>query len=269
MDVLYIIFKSLKDSINLKRILPFFLLYLIFFNCVLIFSMPILSFLPSLTTLQFSATEIATVMVNLTALLIVFVIVVLLNLWFVGALIYDVFKKRGLEVSLKYSQKFYWQMIILSFIVFLFTGISMIFGPFGLILRIAIDLFLLFSLPAIIIKKCSADTAMTKSYNLVKNNFIKSLVFWVVVNFIKVAILLIGAILVTILLLPVVVRVMGSFIGIETITPQQMTQAVILILRNYSNLMFVCLIISLFSAFSTVFTYTSRTYYFLSLLKKR
>ena len=139
-------------------------------------------------------------------------------------------------------------MVILSFVMFLITGASAIFRSFGIAIRVAIDILLMFALPLIIIKKYNFDVAMTKSYNIVKNDFVRSLVFWFFMNFVRVVILGICVFLVGVLLLPTVLQLGLNLIGMQTLTISQMVQIIILILGNYSNLMLISVISSLFLA---------------------
>jgi len=268
MSISEIILKSIKEMFWPRRFLPFFFLYFLFSLCVLIFTLPILQLLPSLLLLDFTKTQAAIVLVNVSGLCIVSLIVILTSLWFSGALIHDVYKKKGFDIGLKESQKKYWQLLALGFIIFLFIMLSYVFQNFSIIVRIIIDWIFIFSLPAIVIKKDSFDLALKRSWNFVKKNILETFVFLIITYFIAFVILFISTLLVVVSLFPLLWDIV-AYLPLETIQTQTIIQIIYLIINNYPTFVLSSIILSFFLAISQVFILTSRTYYFLELRKKK
>lgn len=271
MVIIEIVIKGLSEAVNPRRFLPFFLLYLLFFTSVLVFASSLLQVLPSLILLQFTEKELAIAMVNIVALLIVFLIVIGINLWFTGALVFDLYKNKGFDLALKYSKKFYLKMIFLSFLLFLFIIFSGLFGDFSLIIRLLIDWIFMFSLVAIIIKGDGVQQALTRSYNIIRKNILKTFGFLILTYFITFLILFFSIFLVVISMYPLflnLAEIAPAFTNLKIVSSQQLTRIIALILRSYPSLVIASVIASLFFSFANVFIYSSRTYYFLSLKKK-
>jgi len=270
--ILSIILKSLRESVKPRRFLPFFLLYSIFSLSALIFAMPILSIIPSLISLQFTNAQIAVVMVNMVGLLIVFLLIVLLNIWFTGALVHGLFKNKGFAAGLNYSQKLYWQMLMLSFIIFVFSGVASLLRGFGIVITALIDLVFMFSLPAVIVKKYNFKLALTRSYNLVKNKIIETFLFWLTMHIVNFLIIFIGLFFAALIAMPLFLNIMSLLpllTQFTTITNQQVVQVIDLILSSYPTFIVASIIGSFFMSISHVFRYASRTFYLLKFRGKR
>jgi len=269
MNILEILIKSTKKMLWPRRFLPFFLLYVLFSLCALIFLFPIFQILPSLILFGFTKIQLAIVVVNISGLAIVFLIIILTNLWFAGALAHDVHKKKGFDFGLKQVQKRYWQILALGFVLFLFFIISSLLGDFSIIARIAIDWIFMFSLPAIIIKKDSFDLALRRSYSFVRKNILETFVFHLLTYFITFVILFVSLMLVVLSLFPLFQSIIDLLPLTVEMAKIQTIQMTYLILSNYPSLLIASIIFSFFLAISQVFIYTSRTYYFLELKKKK
>jgi len=272
MGIISIILKSLGESFKPKRFLPFFLLYFIFFLCVLIFSMPVLQILPLLLSLQFTETELTIMVVNLLALVIVFFITILVNLWFTGALIFDIYKDKGFDAGLKYSKKLYLQMILLGSVFFLLILASFLLDWFGIFVRIAVDWIFMFSLISIIVKKDNFETSLKRSYNIVKKDILGTFVFLVLTWLVAFLIIFFSIFLISASLSPLFLEMLDivpPVAELETISVQRIIQITYMILRSYPAFVIASLIASIFFSIAYVFIYISRTYYFLQKKKRR
>ncbi len=263
-----ILWKSLKEAFNPKRFSYFFLLYLIFSACALIFSRPVLAALPALLSLQFTDSQIAVVMLNMVAMFIVFVLVVVLNVWFTGALVYGFTKKVGFDQALRYSQSLYWRMSILGFILVLIYAVSSIFKSFAFWVRLLANWIFMFSLPALIIKKDSFEQALARSFEMVKKKPIQTGVLWILLNLIRFSILFICLILVAVASFPLLSDLsdlMAMRVQTSTLENQQLAQVVNTLLNSYPLLFLIAVIISFFFSVSYVFDYACQTFYFLKM----
>lgn len=269
--ILNIILKSLNEAVKPQRFLPFFLLYFIFSLSTLIFAMPVLFMLPSFLSLQFSKIQLAVTMINIVGFFIVFLIVILLNLWFTGALVFDLFKNKGFDKALKYSQKLYWQILILSLFIFIISSFASFVRGFGIILGILIDWVFTFSLPILIIKKTNFKIALSKSYKIVRKRPIQTFVFWLAMNIVNLLIIFVTILFVTFFASPLILDIMELLPLMKiftTITNQKAIEIINLVLISYPTLMVLALILSFFIALSHVFRYNARTYYFLKLKRR-
>jgi len=269
MDVFEIMSKSLLETIKFGRFLPFFFLYFLLSISILSFLIPMLYILPSMVSPPVTGRQLAILMVNLSGSFIVFLIVILLNLWFTGALVYSLYKKKKFDFSLKYSQKFFWQMLALTFVIFLFTCLSSLLKNIGIFVTILIYWVFMFSLPSIIIKKDKFDTALVRSYDIVKKNTIRTFVFWLFVNFISFIILFVCLFLVALSTAPLLLDIAEITPEYQPSLSMRAFQLVSVIFENYPVLLVSATIVSFFLALSYVFIYTSRTYYFFEISKKR
>ena len=268
--ILSIVLKSLKESIKPRRFLPFFLLYFIFCLSVLIFALPILSVIPSMLSLQFTNAQIAIAMVNILGLMIVFAMVVLLNLWFSGALVYSLYKNKKFNASLQYSQKLFWQMFALSLTLLIFTGFTYLVKVFGTFLQAIVDIVFMFSLPILIIKRSNFKVALVKSYNIVRKNLLRTFLFWVIMHIVNLAIIILGIFFITlssVTLLMNIMTLLPMMTELTTVTAVEVTQIVNLIVASYPTLILIAAIGSFFMSLSHVFRYASRTFYFLKAKK--
>ena len=271
MGITEIVLKSLEESVQPKRFLPFFLLYFLFSLCILIFSIPALQVLPSIILLEFTMTDLTIVAVNVLALLVVFLIVCLVNLWFTGALIFDVHKNKGFDKSLKHAKSLFSQMALLSLIIFLFAIVSNLFREFGIIVKIVIDWVFMFSLVSIIVKKDKFDTALTRSYNIVKKDLVKTIAFLVITYFISIAIFLFAVFAIAFAMAPLsltLMEIMPISGQLQVIPKQRLVQIIALIFRSYPAFILISIIASLFFSIAYVFIHISRTNYFLQKKKR-
>lgn len=275
MSILEVIAKSFIESFMPKRLLPFLLLYLLYSFCFLILFMPILSVLPFLATYKYSPQQISLVEINGTALTIVSIIVLLLNLWFTGALTHDVFSGKGFDEGLKYTRKFYWQLLALFVVLALVVAISL-FLPFeiSLIVVFLIGWFFIFSIPSIIIKKDSFEIGITRSLNTVRKNMKKTFLFGILTYFIASLIFYFSIFFVVLTTFPLAERfllvMVLSFSGVQDPALEgELIQAVGFIMNSYPSLIAVSVVFSLFASFSYVFLFSAKTNYFLELSKKK
>lgn len=271
MNITEIIIKSLGEAVKPRRFFPFFILYLLFFISALVFTNSILQVLPSIILLQFTEMEITVVMFNMIALLLIFLMLIGVDIWFTGALVYDLYKNKGFDAGLRYSKKFYLKIIFLSSIIFIFVILSGLFGGFGIIIRLLVDWAFMFSLAAIIIKGDDVQLALTRSYNIVRKNLVKTFGFLIFAYFIVFLILVLCMFLVTISLYPLFLNLTETLTTItdfQTISSQQLLEIIALIPRSYPSFIISSIIASLFLSFTTVFIHVSRTYFFLSFKKK-
>lgn len=266
MSIAEIILKSLRESVKPKRFLPFFLLYFLFFLCIIIFSIPTLQLLPSIIFLEFTAEELTIVVLNILALLAVFLIVCLVNLWFTGALIFDVYKNKGFDFGLKYSKSLFPQMVLLSFIIFLFVIVSSLFRELAIIVRIIIDWVFMFSFTSIIIKKDKFDAALTRSYNIVKKDLVRTITFLIMTYLISFAIFLFAVFIIAFSMFPLSLTLLEFTVTadqLQSIPKQRLIQIIGLIFKSYPAFIVVSIVTSLFFSIAYIFIHISRTYYFL------
>lgn len=268
-----VVSKSLKETLSLKRVLPFFLLYSIFSTCSLILFMPILSVSPYLFSLKYSSNHLAVVAINLLAIFIVFLLVVLVDLWFSGALIFDVWKKKGFDKGLEYSKKRYPNLLALGIIFAIFGAILYFLGEIGSLVQLLITWLFIFALPAIIVKKDSFDLAIARSFHVVKKNFLRTFVFFLLIVAFTYFFIFASAFLSFFFAAPIISKFVYLLRVISTtsysISQPELIQMVGLLMENYSFFFVIGFIISLFYAFSRVFALTAETYYFLELTKKK
>ncbi|MEM7821285.1 MAG: hypothetical protein QXX38_00485 [Candidatus Aenigmatarchaeota archaeon] len=268
MGIVEIITKSLKETIKLKRFLPFFLLYLLFSLCCIIFLLPTLQIMPSVLSFRQPTISAGIVIVNLSATFIIFIIVILTNLWFTGALIFDIQTNTGFDLGLKHSQKLYIRILGISFLVFVLNLLSTVLERISFVIRILIDWVFMFSIPAIIIKKDSFENAILRSYKIVRKNIIKTFVFYILVVLISSLILITGIFFSALIIFPLVSKIIKTISFFE-INRAQLAQIASLLIDNYISLILASVILSFFFSISHVFNYTSKTKFFLKYLRKR
>ena len=272
MNIIEIIIRSFGESLKPKRFVPFFLLYLIFSAVVLIFFNSLLQILPSVILSNSSEKENATFMFNMFALLATVIIFGLVSIWFNSALIFDVYKKKGFNSSLKYSKKVYLKVLFFHIIIILLLGVltSMI-GGLGFIMMLAIDWILMFSMISLVIKEDSVQEAMIRSYSIVRKNLLNTLVFFILTIFIVFVIMFICIILTTFSMFPIfkaISEAVPDFNNSGTLSSEQIAIVIYAVLPNFPSFVIASIIASLFLSFANVFILTSKTYYFLSFKKK-
>lgn len=263
MGILRVISKSLRESFRPKRFLPFFLLYLLTSIAFIILIFPVIKALPSMI-LGFSV--LSTILPILLLLCAVFLIVLLLNLWFTGALIHNAISNKTFGKSLQYSKKVFWQILILSFVIFLLNMFSFLLGFFSFIAQLLIGLIFFYSLPALVIKKYTFDEAMKKSFDVVRRNVLKTIAFIISTRIVILVMILVSFFSIMLTLLPVFQDTLP--IKDMVLIQVAMSELVNIILKNYPLLLLTSVVASFFFAIIHVFDYLSRTYYFLELKKK-
>jgi len=273
MPILNIIARSFKETFKPKRLLPFFLLYFLFSICFLIFFMPILSISPFLLTLKYTSQQLALVSVNFAALFIIFILIFLLSLWFMGALIFDVWTGKGFELGLNYSKKLYWQILALSIILIIIAGILSFLDIFGIILQVFVTWFFIFALPSIIVKKDSFELALMRSFSIVRKNLLRTFTFFLFISFIS-SVLLFSSVFLAIAAASPLISSLSYMLKVISTSSQYLSQAELvqlvgLLMNSYPIFFVVGIIVSLFFAFSHVFVLTTETYYFIELTKKK
>jgi hypothetical protein len=202
---------------------------------------------------------------NLSAILVFFIITFLANIWFNGALIFNVFLKKGFDEGLRRSRKFYIKLLGLSLLLLLLHGLALFFGSIGFIIQIIINWVFLFSFPAIIIKKDNVETSLIRSYDIVRKNIIGTFIFWLI--------MVVTILLVLFLSLFFFSSILVFFLDISTILQLTATQIdipeiIVLVLNNYHIFIIFFAMVSFSLSVCNVFSYLSRTYYFLKISRK-
>ena len=268
MGIIGVISRSLREMLWPRRFLPFFLLYLIFSLSLLIFLLPILSRIPSFYTSP-SSVDVQIFYANLAGIAIALIATVLVNIWFSGALIWDIKSKKGFEKCLKYSKKVYLQMFALCLVICILVLLTFFLKSFSIIFQILIDWIFIFALPAVVIKKDSFDFALARSFNLVKKKVFSTFSFWVLTRFIIFVIFLFSLFISTAILLPIFseLRFVISSTA-QAFQSYEVTRAISLILQNYHLLVIEAIVASFFVSIMYTFNLISKTYYFLEISKK-
>lgn len=263
MGILKVISKSLRESFRPKRFLPFLLLYMLLSVSFLALIYPLMKSLPSiLIGLQTWSAILSFLFLAST----VFLIGILVNLWFTGALIHNAVSNKTFGKSLHYSKELFWQIIILSFVIFLLEMFSFLLGFFSFIAQLLIGLIFFFSLPVLVIKKHTFDEAMKKSFDVVKRNLLKTILFIISTRIVILIIMFVSFFFIVLTLTPV----FQDMKSINMVLIQAaINEFVDTILRNYPLLLATSVVASFFFAIIHVFDYLSRTYYFLELSKKK
>jgi len=232
---------------------------------------PVLKILPDLLALEFTKFSLGIVGVTFATIFILFLILLFVNLWFVGALTYQAYSKKSFRFSLHKATQVYWRLIALSFITFFIGFITYQLDILGNILRIILDLILFFALPGIVIQKYPLILSIKKSFNLFSKNILKTVIFWISMFVVLVLVFLALALAIASTFTPVLIKSLSSISSFEiTSTDKQVwTQIVGVILDNYPLLYVLSLIASYFIAGAYTFYLFARTYFYLELLKKK
>jgi hypothetical protein len=266
-----IYFKSLKESFKLRRLLPFFLLYLFSSLISCFFFLPILSLLPNILTLKFSQENLNLILLNSSIILIIFLIAFILNCWLAGALVYDVWRKEGLKAGFKFSKKLLTQILSLNFVLAFLNLFFALLGSLGLILRVFSSLIFLFSLPLLIIKREDFLSAMKGSYELVSKNLLNSFLFWLFLYLIYYSILFASFFLVIFSVSPLLSRIISLyqiFSSYGEFSQAGLIQIIGLLTNTPESIAISLTIFSFFFSYSYVFLTTAKTNYFLFLGKR-
>jgi len=269
MNILRIVAKSFSESVQLCRFLPFFLLYLVLLFTAAIFMIPIIKISPSIFTSDISKIISGAVAINLMPILIVLTIVIFANLWFVGALVYNIQTGKNFDESLKYSSSIYWHLLAFSLFAIIFTLLTY-FAQFGLIFGLIFDIIFFVSIPAIIMEK-NFLKGIKSSFDLMKKRFLQTVLIWIVVSVIN--LILFFALLFSIasIFAPLLANffTMNPYMNTsKAFSTEQYVQLAGFILNNYHYVFLSCIISAFFFSVMAVFTYTSKTYFFLSISKK-
>lgn len=268
MRIIEVILKSLKEAFDAKRFLPFFLLYLIFSLVSLIFLLPIISRAPSLFANP-SSLDFQIFYSCIAGILIAFIATILINIWFSGALVFDIKMKKGFEKCLKFSKEVYPQIFALCLVISILVLLTFFLREISFLFQILIDWVFLFAFPAVIIKKDSFDLALGRSFNIVKKNVFTTFSFWALTRFIVFLIFLFSLFISSIVLFPIFYEIRGLFYtfsqGVKT---YDIVFASSTILKNYFILILEAFVVSLFLSLMHVFNLISKTYFFIEITKK-
>ncbi|MFH0711125.1 MAG: hypothetical protein V1944_00950 [Candidatus Aenigmatarchaeota archaeon] len=270
MSIPGILGRSLREGFLSKKFIPLFSLYFLFSALLLTFINPVLKILPDILSLEFTKFSLAVVGITFTTLIILFLIVLFINIWFVGALTFQAYSNKSFRSSLKKSQQVYWRLVCMSLLAILIGIITSQLSTPGNILRIIFDLILFFVIPGIIIKNYSLLSSMKKSFELFRKNILKTVIFWFILFLILILVFFTLAFLVAALATPVLMSSLSSISSLDTFTDKQIwTQVVGVILENYPLLYMLSIVISYFLAGAYTSYIFARTHFYLELLKKR
>ncbi|HKZ45482.1 MAG TPA: hypothetical protein VJ343_02140 [archaeon] len=271
MSIAEIIAKSLGVALDTRKFLPFFFLYLLFFISSLIFTNSMFQVMPPIILGTSTGTEISILIIDMVAL---FVLVILLfgaNIWFSGALVFELHKGKGFRAGLKYSRKLYWKFALLAVIVLILFMVASFFGNLGFIVDFLIGWVLMFSFVSIAINGDDVQKAMTRSYDIIRKNIFKTIVFFAAALFVTFIILLIGTILVGISLYPLffsLSEIAPPSLDPQTLTAGEVNRMFSMLLQNHPLFVMASVMASFFLSLANVFILASKTYYFLSFKKK-
>ncbi|MFH7860712.1 MAG: hypothetical protein QW602_01800 [Candidatus Aenigmatarchaeota archaeon] len=272
MKTLEIYKKSLADSLKFKRVFPFFTLYFISSFISLFFLLPLISILPNFLILKLTQENLNLILINSSILVAISFIVFVFNCWLSGALVYDVWRKEGLNAGLKFSKKLLPQILGLFFFLTFINLFLYFFGSFGLLLRFLVSFVFLLSLPSIVINREDFLEAMKRSYSLVIKNLLTSFLFWLFLYLIYFSILFSSFFLVILSLSPLfsqIVFVYQIFSTYGELSQAGLIQIIGLITNNPERITVALAVLSFFLSYSYVFLTTAKTYYFLFLTRKK
>ncbi|MEM5790985.1 MAG: hypothetical protein QXP77_02975 [Candidatus Aenigmatarchaeota archaeon] len=268
MEIIEVILKSLKEAFDAKRFLPFFLLYLIFSLISLIFLLPIISRAPSFLA-NSSSLDFQIFYSCLAGILIAFIATLLINIWFSGALVFDIKMKKGFEKCLNPSKNIYPQIFALCLVISILVLVTFFLREFSFLFQILIDWIFLFAFPAVIIKKDSFDFALGRSFNLVKKNIFTTFSFWALTRFIIFLIFLFSLFISTIVLFPIFYELKDLLYTFsQGVKSYNIVSTSSIVLRNYPILILEAFVVSLFLSLMHVFNLISKTYFFMEIIKK-
>jgi len=266
--IIEVILRSLKEAFDLKRFLPFFLLYLIFSLISLILLLPLIARAPSLFANP-SSLDFQILYLSLAGIIIALIATLLINIWFSGALVFDLKMKKGFEKCLNFSKKIYPQIFALCLVISILVLITFFFREFSFILQLLIDWVFLFAFPAVIIKKDSFDFALGRSFNIVRKNIFATFSFWALTRFIIFLIFLVSIFISSIVLFPIFYEVRDLYYAFsQGAKISNVVSASKIVLKNYPLLILEAFVISLFLSLMHVFNLISKTYFFVEITKK-
>jgi len=269
MNILRILARSFSEAFQFTRILPFFLLYLIPLLAGSVFIIPILKLSPSIFTLEISETVLGEVAIYLIPIIIASIIVFFANLWFVGALVHNIQTGENFSPSLKYSSSIYWHLLAFSLLA-IFFSLLIYFVQLGIIFKIIFDILLFVSIPAIV-KEKNLLKGIKSNFSLVKKRPLQTTLMWILVGVLNIILLFTLLFSITFIFSPLLTKIFVAnpvLNTAETFSTEQYVQLVGFILNNYHYVFLTCVITAFFFSVITVFSYTSNTYFFLSISKK-
>ncbi|MEM7825500.1 MAG: hypothetical protein QW412_01410 [Candidatus Aenigmatarchaeota archaeon] len=272
MEILRTCKKSLKDSLKPKRLLPFFFLYLSFFSISSLFFFQIISVIPNLLTLNFTQENLNLILINSLILLTLFLILFILNCWFSGALVYDVWREEGFKSGLKFSRKSLSQIISLSFVLAFINLFLSFFGLLSSALTFLVNFIFFFSLPSIIIKREDFIEATKRSYETISKSSLSSFLFYLLIYTTYHSILFFSFFPIIFSIFPLLSRItyfyqVFSYYG--EFSQAALVQIIGLITNSFESITVSLTIFSFFFSYSNVFLTTAKTNYFLLLSRKK
>lgn len=270
MSILSVLSRSLREMLWPRRFLPFFLLYFLFSTSTFILLLPWLNVIT-----RESAVLGPCLFVSPILLLFLLILVALVDLWFTGALIYDVKTKKGFEKGLKEAKKIYSPLFLTGLVIFLFFCLSLLFGRFAFIIQILIDVGFFFALPAVVVEKEGFEKGLRRSYNLVKKTPLQTLIFWLLSRFLLFIIFIVSLFFIALTVSPIIFNVIpvGELQSLRTmnitISNKLGVRMVSSVLQNYPIVLLAAGVISFFLAVCHCFDYMAKTYYFIELAKRK
>jgi hypothetical protein len=267
MSILRVVLRSLQEMFWPKRFLPFLAMFFALGVAAYLLFLPIISLVLNPSLIVAAATFL---LVDMGILFIIFLFGLLVNLWFTAALIESVKSKKDFTSSLTKVKKSYLQLIALGLVLILLCLASNIFGAFSNLARLILDCVLLFSMPAVVLGAVSFEKGLRKSFDIFRKKFLETVAFWFINRFILFILFFIGIIILSLSMAPLIASTMTleEIQGMSTSTPLMLR--VIEMVTGSLPLMFLMILISsFFVSIMIVFDYTSRTYYFLELTKRR
>jgi hypothetical protein len=267
MSILQVIFRSARETLSFQRLLPFFLLY---FSFGILAYLLVLSFVNIVANPPQMIVNAPLVVIDMAAMSVLFVAGMLSNIWLTAALVQSVKGKSTFGRSMNEIKKSYLQIVGLSFVTVLFFVAAQVFGDFRYIVRVFIDLVLLFALPSLVIGKLTFEGSIKKSFQVLRGKVLETIVFWVVNRF---------ALALVFILALFVLTLSTAALLVTSMPPSQIEQiqssgamrieAASTLLSNGFWMVILIAIAAFFMGVITVFDYISRTYYFLELTGRK
>ena len=270
MTIPNILGRSLRQGFLTKKFLPLFVLYFVFLTILLTFIRPVLKILPEILSSEFTSFSLATVGITFTTLFILFLIVLFINIWFVGALSFQAYSNKKFRFCLKRSRQFYWRLACLSFLSILIGILTYEFSFIGNILRIIFDLILFFALPIIVIKNYSFISSIRESFQLFSKNIFRTVIFWVPLLLIMILIFFTLSFIIAAISTPILMKSLSSISSIDAVSDKQVwTQIIGVVLENYPLLYFISIIVSYFTSAAYTSYIFARTNFYLEISKRK
>lgn len=253
--------KAISCGFSFKRILPFFIISLVFIFMIFASAESFISLAKASENKDVQMSMMVSFVPSIFLMILVFVIAMFVYIYFICGLIDNAKKfwsKKEVSFmdSLKAAKPFYFSLLLATLLVGIISGFLGMIPFFGTLLTIILSWLFLVYQQSIIIGKKKVIASLEDSYNIFMENKFQTILFWIIIVIVSMVFFILA-------IAPFIISAMPAMIMMSSIGALAAFRA------NMLLLLIGAFCSGFLVSFVIVFSESAKTFYYMQVTKKK